>query len=66
MKVGASVKNPFVGFLAMEHRNGNTPRDLAGNVPIFKAFKVVDKDILFVFRIEFDFVIFKVGNGGFC
>lgn len=47
LKVGASIENPFgsfVGFSLMEHRNGDTPRDLAGNVPIFQTFEVIDED----------------------
>lgn len=44
-EVRAGVEDPFggfVGFGLVEHRDSDAPRDLAGDVPIFEALKVVN------------------------
>ena len=48
----------------MEHGDGNPPRNLAGNIPIFKVFKIVDKDFLLTGGVEFDFAGFEVLDSG--
>ena len=53
------------GVVEVEHGDGNAPGDLAGDVPIFETFEVVDEDFLFALGVEFDFAGFEMGNGGF-
>ena len=77
MEVGAGVEDPVGGvgevFLAgaaggclfFEHGDGDAPGDLAGDVPIFEAFKVVDEDLFFGGGVEGDFSLFEMGDGGF-
>ena len=67
LEVGTAIKNPvwFVGRLVVglfEHRDGDAPRDLAGDVPVFEVFEVVDEDFLFVLWVKFNFVVFKMFN----
>ena len=62
-QVRAGVENPFRGFVGLglaEHRNSDAPRDLAGNVPVFQAFEIVDEDFFLVRGVELDFVIFEM------
>ncbi len=62
-EIGTRVENPFwsfVGFGLMEHWDGDTPRDLTRNVPVFEVLEVVNEDFLLVCRVELDFVVFEV------
>ncbi len=68
LEMGAGVENPFggvfgVGSDLMEHRNGDTPRDLAGNVPIFEILEIIDKDLFLTGWGEFDFAGFEMFDG---
>lgn len=66
LEVGAGVKNPFwglVGFGLVEHGDGNTPRDLAGDVPVFEVLEIVDEDLFLVRGVELNFVVFEVFDG---
>ena len=65
LEISAAVKNPvrLVGRLESdfsEHWNGDTPRDLAGNVPVFQVFEIVNQNFLLVFGVKFDFVVFEM------
>jgi len=53
--VGVGVENPLaiVGF---EGWDGDAPGDLTRDVPIFELFEVIDNDLLFGRRIEFDLI----------
>lgn len=65
-EIGAGVEDPFGGFVGFglaEHRNSDAPRDLAGDVPVFQAFEVVDEDFFLVGGVELDFVILEVFDG---
>jgi len=67
-EINAGVEDPFGcfgGFGLVEHWDGDTPRDLAGNVPIFQAFEIIDEDFLLGCRVEGDLAGFKMFNGGF-
>lgn len=64
-QVSASVENPIRGIsgvvgLFLEHRNGDAPRDLARDVPIFEILKVIDKDLFLVCGGEFDLIVLKM------
>ena len=65
-EVCAGVEDPFrgfVGFGLVEHGDGYAPGDLAGDVPVFESFKIVDEDFFLVRRVELDFVILEVFDG---
>lgn len=65
-EVGAGVEDPFRGFVGFglaEHRNGDAPRDLTGDVPVFQTFEIVDENFFLVCRVEFDFIILEVLDG---
>ena len=67
-EVGACIEDPFgsfVGFGLMEHRDGDAPRNLAGNVPVFETLEIVDKDFFLVCGVELDFAGLEVLNGHF-
>ena len=64
-KVGTTIKNPVrligsfrVGF--SKHRDGDAPRDLARNVPIFEVFEVIDDNFLLAFWIKLNFVVVEM------
>lgn len=60
-EIHAGVEDPFGGLISLslvEHWDGNTPRDLARDVPVFKAFKIINKDFLFAGGVEGNLAVF--------
>ena len=66
-KVCTSVEDPFGAVVVfvdfLEHGDGDTPRDLSRDIPIFEAFEVVDEDFLFVRGVELNLAVFEVLDG---
>ena len=54
--VGTGVEDP-IPCPVVEGGDGDAPGDLAGDVPIFELFEVVDEGLFFAGGVEFDFVI---------
>lgn len=66
-EIYTGIKDPFGsvgGFGLAEHGNGDTPRNLTGNIPVFKAFEIIDENFLFAGGVEFDFAFLEVLNSG--
>lgn len=40
-----------------EGRDGDAPRDLAGNIPVFELLEIVNENALFASGVEFDFAV---------
>lgn len=53
-----ATDNPLA-ILGFEGGDRDTPRDLAGNIPVFEVFVIVDEDFFLAGGIEFDLVIFE-------
>lgn len=67
-EIYTGIKDPFGSLISLslvEHRDGDTPRDLAGNIPIFETFEIVNKNLFLIRRMEGDFTVFKMLNGSF-
>lgn len=65
-EICAGIEDPFGSFVGLglaEHGDGDTPGDLAGDVPVLEALKIVNEDFFLVRGVELDFVIFEVFDG---
>lgn len=51
--VGADIEDP-VPCPVVEGGDGDAPRDLAGDVPVFEFFEVVDEDLFFAGGVKLD------------
>lgn len=68
-EIYTGIKDPFGsvrGFGLAEHGNGDTPRNLTGNIPVFKAFEIIDENFLFASGVELDFAFLEVFDSGPC
>lgn len=68
-EIYTGIKDPFGsvrGFGLAEHGNGDTPRNLTGNIPVFKAFEIVDEDLFLGSGVELDFAFLEVFDSGPC
>ena len=62
--VNAGVVDPIFRIVDVdEGRDRDTPRDLAGNVPIFELAKIVNEDLFFAGRMEFNLPCFENFDG---
>ena len=66
-KIHTAVENPlwsssrFCGDFS-KHRDGDTPRDLTGNIPVFEILEVINQNALLALWVKLDFAGFEMFN----